>query len=150
MINSPEPNEALLSLKELARFEKDSEFKVPLTCAGIDHPMTFPVFGKYCKHIEVCHLKVKKANSSVLTCRATYNKSQWDQTLYILVLCVERDVRTISLWLLINWCWEFYHRIRQISRDISKLHLTDKFVVIRWTKRIRKKAVRKTKMMIAK
>ena len=57
MINSPEPDEALLGLKELASFEKDSEVKVPLLCGGIDHPMTFPVFGRYCKHIEVSHLE---------------------------------------------------------------------------------------------
>lgn len=54
-INSPDPDTALLRLKESKGFPGEGFAKVqmPLLCGGKDHLLKLPVYGKNCEHIEV-------------------------------------------------------------------------------------------------
>ena len=68
-IASPEPEQALLQLKgsDIFQQERFNKAQISLRCGGKDHPMTFPVYGKNCTHIDVFPLFIKHSN-----CTATW------------------------------------------------------------------------------
>lgn len=107
LITAAAPNEEQAVARLMQSRDPDQEdetVRVPLLC-GTEHPLTFPVYGKTCKHPEVFYPLDHQLISSVWIYPVTCSKLLFAQDLSGSVLIVKKDVRMMFLLFWITWYW---------------------------------------------